>query len=334
MKPFNDNLEVGAVITYEGVYGVGSELDVHCNRELENKKIIEFDSETYSQWTHQGTGQDTGINVVFTLDSGYVCPYEFAGPKSLPPSPTPTAKPKSYSNSTVFESECIDGKISSIDISKLENQEQDLYVGTPSSLRKMHLAYNPLNKKTCPKGYDCLGNGTSNIWICDDFLNGEHACIPAGDIDVQLDISLPTDELLMTGINLEYNGGYNDYTTNILFQCNESVGNNVVFEPVVENWPPGKIFLARAHTGQVCPKPFTRVAATGGAVFLFIIMILFAVSFPLLIYVDFLQNSSVQIPLAQFWYEFVDSICSLFVFAFTLGKKVNVGGAGAGYDSI
>jgi len=120
-----------------------------------------------------------------------------------------------------------------------------------------------------------------------------------------------------------------------LFQCNETVGNNVVFEPVVENWPPGRIFLARAHTGQVCPKPFTRLSATGGAVFLLIIMLLFGLSFPVLIIIDFIQNSSVQIPFAHFWYEFIDSIYTVFVFAFTLGKKTSIGGgAGAGYDSI
>jgi len=333
MQPFNDELENGAKIIYEGVYGIGAELDVKCNRQLTNKKIIEFDSETYSSWYYQGTGGDRGINVIFSLDSGYTCPYEFKGPRALPPKPTATPVPKKYKNATYFESEFKDGKFSSIDIEKLESQEQDLYIGTPSSLRKMHVVYNPLKKKNCPDGWQCLGGAKSNIWLCDDFITGEHACIPAGDIDVQLDVSLPHDEFLMSGINLEYNGGYNDYTTNILFQCNMSVGNNVVFEPVVENWPPGRIFVARAHTGQVCPRTLSRKSATGGAVFLLILILIFALYFPLMIFIGFIKDSSVQIPNAKFWYEFVDSICSLIVFAFTCGRKVDGGGA-AGYDSI
>jgi len=258
---------------------------------------------------------------------------KFTDARPVPSAPSPTPVPKKYKGPTYFESAMKNGTVSAIDLKELEPQQQTLYVGTRSKLRPMLFAFNPLKKQVCPSGYQCIGGAKSSIWICDDFATGEHACLPAGDIDVGIDVDLPEDSLLMEGLNVNYNGGYGAYETHILFQCNQTVGRNVVFEPVVENWPPGTVFVARAHTGIVCPTKYLRSRPTGGAIFMFIFIIFVMILFSGGLLFSFIKNDKVQIPMADFWYDLVDSVVSFIVFCFTCGKKIN-GFNGAGYDSI
>jgi hypothetical protein len=332
MKPFNDNLDNGAKIFYEGVYGIGAELDVTCNPKLSNKNIIEFDSETIASWQYHGLGVNAGAVVVFSLDSAYVCPTKFADAAYLPSTPTATPKPSKYRGATYFTSEVKNGTVSQLDISRLDSQEQDLYIGKPSALRPYHIAFHPLKKKSCPAGYECLGGAKSNFWICDTFAGGEHACIPTGDIDAGFDVFLPNDTLLMEGINLEYSGGYNGYVTNVLFQCNDTLGvDEVLFEPVVENWGATKIYTARAHTGMVCPGKLLRDAkSSGGSIFLFILIFVLSCYFTFPMLFGFYTNAKVEITNAEFWYDYGDTIKGLL----TCNSNPTVGSQKNGYDNI
>ena len=125
----------------------------------------------------------------------------------------------------------------------------------------------------------------------------------------------------MSGILFNYDGGYgNETETHIIFQCNASVPEHEIsVEPIVYRPPPrGKlsVYFVRAHVSDVCPTEFARKKATGGAIFLFILMVLAMCYFSVLTIVFFIKDSNATIPHSEFWIEVLNSITAVFEFIF------------------
>jgi len=310
-------LDNGIEMIYEGAWGYHTEINVKCVPGEEDTEIT-FDQVTTSSWMNTN-----GITVLFETDSEYVCPIPFNTSDRIPRSPSPTPVPSKYKGPLSFQSTMINNTYAQLDLSLLDPVvDQQVYVGYRGDLYRMKIHYSPVEKVDCPKtGFECLGGAKSNIWYCGDYSQPpdktiRKLCVPGGDIDAGLVVDNFDDNNPMSGIIINYDGGYGNLTeTHIIFQCNGSVpAHKVIFEPVIDRRfrSAASTYIARAHTSDVCPIALMRQSVTGGAVFLLIVILGVIGYFSILTLVFFVLKGQAAIPNEQFWYDFGYSIFGLF----------------------
>jgi len=330
MRARTVSLDYGVELLYEGAWGVKTEITVTCNPNSEASQIL-FDSETKASWSY-----NNGNHILFETDSGYVCPLKFNDPDYLPKSPSPTPVPKKYKGPYKFMTPRVDNAIASINIKKIKVKDMyKTYVGYRKNLRPMDLVFSPVKKIDCPSGYNCLGGAKSNVWYCGNYNDRStglvKACLPGGDIDAGLDVSVINESYPMAGINVNYDGGYGNATeTHMIFQCDPNVTKNEIdVDPVILRYPPNRgrtQYLARIRSSDICPQSYKHKKATGGAVFLFI-LILVALFFPIMVIAKFISKGEVIVPGAEFWDEVLNDI----LFIVTCGRSLSTKQS---YDSI
>lgn len=326
MTTFND----GAMIQYEGGYGVGADIRLKCKFGKNVSTLSQFD--TYVVY-HQGMN---GAEFEYSTVTELACTSKFLDPII----PKPTAKPAPQSYATTWKSPTVGGTHFSVNLADLPAHDQDIYLGYGDSFRKVHVYFSPKELIGCPAGHVCDGYASepgikAHSWLCFNTTDGVKACYEVGDARYGLEYQLNNESDINAGFHIEYDGGIGNYETWLQFWCNVDVPwGQMYWHPVAKLFGSAFKVTLEVESRYGCPANtvFPGAAMTGGAIFLLILFLGAAVYVIGFTSFNFFIKGEVAFPHANFWSNVFTNVSTAVVFIFTCGKGASI--ANSSYDKI
>ena len=286
------------------------EVTVKCNENAKNPvsdQIVNFDGNNkYS----------------ITTEWSQICPRTEIQPvfPPEPVTPTPAPAPQPYPISYADEEY-------SYDFSNLGQSTVSMRVQVGLSYEDTVFSFDPDGLIECPIGSECRGVEKATAWKCwEDAVTKKMSCLALADVRYA-----PQS---ITASSVVYNGGYGGYQLEMMLNCNPDASDNnytlseVAFEE--NEYVTVNLFSKAFCTG----RGIKRNSATGGAVFL-LILILISISYIIIgVTYNFIKHGVIAIPGQGFFNEFASCVATGFSYVICRKQIVNVGQASATYDTI
>ncbi|KAH0790482.1 hypothetical protein GPJ56_005601 [Histomonas meleagridis] len=310
MNFFEQNDIDGAILTYEGAYGIQTKFNVLCSN-LEDNLSIPFDQASIIEYNELSNTQ----NFVIKMDSGYICPKSFYKP-SLPPSPLITPIPQ-HNNSIKYDVtyKLNENKIIELNLKKFtKTKESYVIFGDKKKYMKSFVTYSPYTKTKCPNNYKCINDVNANLWLCINSTIINNICIPIGDSEQKLDFKL-LDKNGIVKVNI--GGEYPPYDTELYFVCDEN-GNKNDFEfQKIGDFMNDKIGIY-VNTKNVCPRSYSKTSV--GAIIGFIILLCLICYLGVGVIFIYIRTGEVKLPNNEFWVKLDDKISEIWKFVVSCGR--------------
>ncbi|OHT17154.1 hypothetical protein TRFO_12685 [Tritrichomonas foetus] len=332
MEPRNPkNPDLGVDLHFGGVWDMDVHFDIECDP-FEDNYSIPFDQATILRFQQGGLLKKQFFTTY--LDSGAVCPRKFESipipAKTAYQTPAPGYKPE-YTYESITNQ---DGKYIKIDLAGLPVYYDELItLGLHPKFQRNLYRYYPVTPGAAPEGYQILdedNDRTANVWRCFNSSDGRKVCHTAGDSTVNLIYQIINESNLLSGVSLNYEGGYGGYQTHIQLICNESVpAGRIDFDDVGRLITSQKSPIIFAHTSMACPidspyppyDPTNRGVITGGSIFLTIVVVISVLYLTIGVLINFIKDGVISIPNSEFWQEVGQCIHAAVIFIGTCGKR-------------